>query len=68
MNQHFAVLPMGRPHGDFNILPERGQKVHEAFDGKGPQVTSPERRHMRLFDAKDFTRLRPREAALVISR
>jgi hypothetical protein len=43
MSQYFAVLPMGRPDGDFNVLPESGEKIHNAFDRKGRGVTSHER-------------------------
>jgi hypothetical protein len=65
MNQHFAVLPVGRPYGYFNVLPERGEKIHGAFDGKSPRVPSHERRHMRLLDAKDFACQRRGEATLL---
>ena len=43
MNQHFAGIPMRRPDGDFNVLAEGGEKIHEALDRKGPRVPSHER-------------------------
>lgn len=57
MNQNFPVHFTGRPYGYFDVLAERGEKIHEALDRKGPGLAPHERGDVRLLDAEDFTRL-----------
>jgi len=65
MDQNFPVFPMGGPYGYLDILPERGEKIHEALDRKGPGLAPHQRGDMRLLDAEDLARLRLCEAALL---
>jgi hypothetical protein len=65
MNQNFAVHFTGRPYGYFNVLAERGEKIHEALDRKGPGLAPHERGDVWLLDAEDFTRLHLGEVALL---
>jgi len=60
---HFTVLLARGPYDDFHVLPERGEKVHEAFDGKGTGAVAHQCRNVRLLDAKNLSRFRLPEAA-----
>ena len=50
-----AVLLAGRPHGNFNVLAERGQKVHEPLDGEVAGLPAHQTGNMRLPDAQNRT-------------
>ena len=49
-----SVVLAGGPHGDLDILAERGQKVHQALDGKGSRLASHQAGDMRLLDAEQY--------------
>src|ERR1035437_9407845 len=48
-----AVLLAGRPHGNFNVLAEGGQKVHEPLDGEVAGLPTHQTGNMRLPDAQN---------------
>src|ERR1035441_3560213 len=48
-----AVLLAGRPHGNFDVLAERGQKVHEPLDGEVAGLPTHQTGNMRLPDAQN---------------
>jgi hypothetical protein len=43
------------PYDDFHVLPERGEEVHEAFDGKSPGAVAHQCGDMRLLDAENLS-------------
>jgi len=48
-----AVLLAGRPHGNFDVLAKRGQKVHEPLDGEVAGLATHQTGNMRLPDAQN---------------
>src|ERR1035438_3163307 len=48
-----AMFLAGWPHGNFNVLAEGGQKVHEPFDGEVAGLPTHQTGNMRLPDAQD---------------
>jgi hypothetical protein len=52
---HFAVLLARGPYDDLHVLPERGEEVHEAFDGKGAGAVAHQCRNVRLLDAENLS-------------
>ena len=48
-----AVLLAGRPYGNFDVLAERGQKVHEPLDREVARLPTHQTGNMRLPDAQN---------------
>ena len=59
------MLLAGRPHGNFNILAEGGQKIHEPLDGEVAGLPAHETGNMRLLDAQNRASLCLREFPLL---
>ena len=53
-----------RPDGDFHVLAEGSEEVHEAFDREGPGTVSHQSGNVWLLDAEYLSRFRLRDAAL----
>jgi len=51
------------PYDDLHVLAERGEEVHEAFDGKGGGAVAHQCGNVRLLDAENLSRVRLLEAA-----
>ena len=49
------------PHGDFDVLPEGGKKLHQAFEGVGTGLAAHQARDVGLPNAEDFSGLGLRE-------
>ena len=59
-----AVFLARGPHGDFDVLPEGGKKLHQAFEGVGTGLAAHQARDVWLPNAEDFSGLGRREPAL----
>lgn len=59
----FPLFLAGGPDGDFDVLAEGGEKVHEALDGKGAGAVAHQGGNMRLLDAEDLASFGLLEAA-----
>src|ERR1035441_332431 len=55
--ENSAVLLAGRPYGNFDVLAERGQKVHEPLDGEVAGLPTHQTGNMRLPDAQNHASL-----------
>jgi hypothetical protein len=60
-----AMLLARCPHGDFNVLPEGGKKLHQAFDGVGTRLAAHQAGDVRLLDAENCSGLGLREPTLL---
>ena len=62
---HFSVWLARGFYDDFHVLAERGEEVHEAFDGEGAGAVAHQRRDVRLLDAENLSGFGLLEAALL---
>jgi hypothetical protein len=53
------------PHGDFDVLPQRGEEFQETLNGERSGAVAHQRRDMRLLDAENLARFGLRDATLL---
>jgi len=63
---HVAVFLVRCPHGDFDVLPEGGKKLHQAFERVGTGLAAHQARDVWLPNAEDCSGLGLREPTFVI--
>ncbi len=63
-----VFLLASRAHGDLNVLPAGGKKLHEARDGVCPGLAAHQARDVRLFDTENVTGGGLSQAALLDAR
>src|SRR5580704_1437857 len=62
--RHFAVFFARGLEGNLHVLAQSGEKVHEAFDGKGTRTIAQQGRNVRLLDAQNLSSFGLPEATL----
>jgi hypothetical protein len=62
--RYFAVFLACGLEGNFHVPAQSGEKVHEAFDGKGTRPIAQQGRNVRLFDAQNLSSFGLLEATL----
>src|ERR1035438_4933935 len=60
-----AMFLAGWPHGDFNVLAQGGQKVHEPLDGEVAGLPAHQTGNMRLPDSQNRASLCLGESAIL---